>query len=204
LAVVKQDLFIHFKSDILSVSDPDPVSIQLHELHFVPFITRDAIQRRVRALGDILHERLATGDPTFVVMLKGAFVFAADLVRASRLGGEVCFVRTSSYRGTESGGTIRVLLEPEEELIRDRDVVLIEDIVDSGLTMQAFLPLLHELGPRSLTLVTLLHKPEAQRVPVTVDLVGFTIPPKFVVGYGLDYDGLGRQLPAIYQLDQNY
>jgi hypoxanthine phosphoribosyltransferase len=179
-------------------------SIQLHELHFVPFIAPSAIAARVDELGRELHERLHDGRPSFVVMLKGAFIFAADLVRASRLGGEVCFVRTSSYSGTESSEQIRVLLPPEEELIRDRDVVLIEDIVDSGLTMQAFLPLLEELGPRSITLVTLLHKPDAQRVAVPIDLIGFSIPTKFVVGYGLDYDGLGRQLPAIYRLDESY
>jgi hypoxanthine phosphoribosyltransferase len=182
----------------------DPTTVRLHELHFTPYLSREDIARRVTEMGAALHEKLVDGRPSFVVMLKGAFVFAADLVRASGLGGEVCFVRTSSYRGTETEGRIRVLLPPEEDLIRDRDVVLIEDIVDSGLTMQAFLPLLEELGPRSVTLVTLLHKPEAQRVPVAIDLVGFTIPPKFVVGYGLDYDGLGRQLPAIYQLDESY
>ena len=118
--------------------------------------------------------------------------------------GRFVFVRTSSYTGTESVGRVKLLLPPEEDLVRDKDVVLIEDIVDSGLTMQAFLPVLEALNPRSITLVTLLHKPDAQRVPVRIDLVGFTIPTKFVVGYGLDYDGLGRQLPAIYQLAEDY
>ena len=186
------------------MSSPYPDRIRLHEHTFRPFLGEQEIQARVEALGRELHDRLAGGAPSFVVMLKGAFVFAADLVRASGLGGEVCFVRTRSYSGTESGGQVRLLLPPEEELIRDKDVVLIEDIVDSGLTMQAFLPILEALGPRSVTLVTLLHKPDAQRVPVKIDLIGFTIPTKFVVGYGLDYDGLGRQLPAIYQLAEDY
>ena len=183
---------------------PDSDRIRLHEHAFRPFLGEQEIQSRVADLGRELYDRLADGDPSFVVMLKGAFVFAADLVRASGLGGEVCFVRTSSYAGTESAGKVKLLLPPEEELVRDKDVVLIEDIVDSGLTMQAFLPVLEALGPRSITLVTLLHKPDAQRVPVRIDLVGFTIPTKFVVGYGLDYDGLGRQLPAIYQLAEDY
>ncbi|CAH1001518.1 Hypoxanthine phosphoribosyltransferase [Neolewinella maritima] len=183
---------------------PLPARIQLHEHTFQPFIGEQEIQQRVEAMGQELYDRLSGGAPSFVVMLKGAFVFAADLVRASRLGGEVCFVRTSSYTGTESGGQVKLLLPPEEELVRDKDVVLIEDIVDSGLTMQAFLPVLRELQPRSITLVTLLHKPDAQRVPVDIDLIGFSIPTKFVVGYGLDYDGLGRQLPAIYQLAEDY
>ena len=182
----------------------NPDHIQLHELRFRPYLNASEIQERVTQLGQELRKRLGDGHPSYLVMLKGAFVFAADLVRATGLNGEVCFVRTSSYHGTESGGTVRMHLAPEPELVKDRDVVLIEDIVDSGLTMQAFLPELEKLGPKSITLVTLLHKPEAQQVPVKVDLVGFTIPPKFVVGYGLDYDGLGRQLPAIYQLDESY
>lgn len=181
-----------------------PDHIQLHELRFRPFLEAGEIQQRVTQLGQELHHRLSGGKPTYLVMLKGAFVFAADLMRATRLNGEVCFVRTSSYHGTESGGRVRMHLAPEPELVKGRDVVLIEDIVDSGLTMQAFLPELEKLAPESITLVTLLHKPEAQQVPVKIDLVGFTIPPKFVVGYGLDYDGLGRQLPAIYQLDESY
>ncbi len=186
----------------MDFSSPD--RIRLHELSFRPFLGQDEIQSRVIELGAQLHERLAEGQPSFLVMLKGAFVFAADLVRASGLGGEVGFVRTSSYSGTESGGAIKLLLPPEEELVRDKDVVLIEDIIDSGLTMQSFLPVLEAMHPRSVTLVTLLHKPEAQRVAVPIDLVGFTIPVKFVVGYGLDFDGLGRHLPAIYQLDETY
>ena len=186
----------------MDFSSPD--RIQLHELYFRPFLGQEEIQSRVAELGAELYARLADGRPSFLVMLKGAFVFAADLVRASKLEGEVGFVRTSSYAGTESEGEVKLLLPPEEALVHDRDVVLIEDIIDSGLTMQAFLPVLRAMRPRSITLVTLLHKPEAQRVAVPVDLTGFKIPAKFVVGYGLDYDGLGRHLPAIYQLDETY
>ncbi len=182
----------------------DPGHVQLHELTFRPFLTTEEIQERVTQLGQELGYRLAGSQPTFLVMLRGAFIFAADLIRASRLNGEIDFVRTSSYHGTESEGKIRIHLAPKPELVTGKDVVLVEDIVDSGYTMQAFLPVLRELEPKSITLVTLLHKPEAQQVPVDIDLVGFVIPPKFVVGYGLDYDGLGRQLPAIYQLVEDY
>lgn len=181
-----------------------PDHVQLHELTFKPFLSAELIDERVRELGQELGFRLTNGQPTFLVMLKGAFVFAADLIRASRLNGEIGFVRTQSYHGTESTGDVRLHLAPEPELVTDRDVVLIEDIVDSGYTMQAFLPKLRELNPKSITLVTLLHKPEAQQVEVPIDLAGFVIEPKFVVGYGLDYDGLGRQLPAIYQLAEEY
>ncbi len=178
--------------------------IELYGRPFAPYLSEKIIGERVQQLGQELHHRLSTGVPTFVVMLKGAFVFAADLIRASRLNGEVCMVRTSSYHGTETEGKVRMHLAPEPELITGRDIILIEDIVDSGLTMQAFLPELERLSPRSITLVTLLHKPEAARVNIKPDLVGFVIPPKFVVGYGLDYDGLGRQLPAIYQLAEEF
>lgn len=178
--------------------------IELYGRPFSPYLSEEKIAERVQELGRVLSDQLRNGNPTFVVMLKGAFIFAADLIRASRLNGEVCMVRTSSYHGTESDGKVRLHLAPEPELITDRDVILIEDIVDSGLTMQAFLPELERHGPKSITLVTLLHKPEAARVPIKPDLVGFVIPPKFVVGYGLDYDGLGRQLPAIYQLAEEY
>ncbi|THH40624.1 hypoxanthine phosphoribosyltransferase [Neolewinella litorea] len=186
------------------MSAPLTDRIRLHEHYFRPFLSREQLEVRVKELGMALHDQLAGANPCFVVMLKGAFVFAADLVRASRLEGEVCFVRTSSYSGTNTVGEVKLLIPPEAELVRGKDIVLIEDIIDSGYTMKAFLPILQQLEPRSITLVTLLHKPDAQRVEVPIDLIGFTIPTKFVVGYGLDYDGLGRNLPAIYQLDESY
>jgi len=182
----------------------NPDRVRLHELEFEPLLTTEDIQGRVAELGQELLQRLGQGQPSFLVMLRGAFIFAADLIRASQLNGEIGFVRTSSYHGTETEGKVRMHLPRDPALVTGRDVILIEDIVDSGLTMQAFLPELERLNPNSITLVTLLHKPEAQRVPVAIDLVGFVIPPKFVVGYGLDYDGLGRQLPAIYQLAEEY
>lgn len=178
---------------------PDTV-IQLHQLRFHSYLSATDIQERVRQIGAELAEQLRGETPLYLVMLKGAFVFASDLIRATGLNGEVDFVRTSSYVGTVSSRRIKLLLPPDPELVRDRHVILIEDIVDSGYTMQHFLPELRKLRPASVTLVTLLHKPEATKVPVEIDYVGFSIPDKFVVGYGLDYNGLGRQLPAIYQL----
>ena len=181
-----------------------PEIVRLHEHTFRPYLTPEQISARVAELGEELGKRFEGRSVTFVVMLRGAFIFAADLIRASGLGGEVSFVRTSSYHGSETTGKVKLILPPEPPLIRNREVILIEDIVDSGFTMQAFLPELEKLSARSITLVTLLHKPEAQQVDVPVDLIGFTIPTKFVVGYGLDYDGLGRSLPGIYQLDESY
>lgn len=178
--------------------------IQLHELPFRPFLTETMIDERVVELGNELADKLEGGNPSFIVMLRGAFIFAADLIRATKMDGEISFVRTSSYKGTESDGKVRMHLAPEASAVTGKDVVLIEDIVDSGLTMQAFLPELEKLNPNSITLVTLLHKPEAQRVEVDIDLAGFVIPPKFVVGYGLDYDGRGRHLAGIWQLAEDF
>ncbi|MEM9836521.1 MAG: hypoxanthine phosphoribosyltransferase [Bacteroidota bacterium] len=179
-------------------------SVQLHELHFEPFLTAEQIQQRVTEIGLTLRQELTTAKPVYLIMLKGAFVFAADLIRAINIPAEVDFVRTSSYVGTTSSREVKLLLPPTPALVKDHDVVLIEDIIDSGYTMQAFLPQLHAMGPRSIRLVTLLHKPTAQKVPVAIDQVGFVIPNKFVVGYGLDYNGLGRQLSGIYQLSEEY
>lgn len=174
--------------------------IQLHQLRFHTYLSAAEIQARVAEIGQALHDQLAGQRPVFLVMLKGAFIFAADLIRAAKLNAEVDFVRTSSYEGTVSTREIKLLLPPDAALVSNRHVVLVEDIVDSGYTMQSFLPKLEALSPASVTLVSLLHKPEATKIPVKIDHVGFVIPDKFVVGYGLDYDGLGRQLPAIYQL----
>lgn len=174
--------------------------IQLHQLRFHTYISAAEIKAKVTEIGQRLNEQLSGERPVFLVMLKGAFIFAADLIRATALEAEVDFVRTSSYLGTKSTREVKLLLPPDAELVKGRHIVLVEDIVDSGYTMQAFLPKLQALSPASVTLVTLLHKPEATKVAVDIDYIGFSIPNKFVVGYGLDYDGLGRQLPAIYQL----
>jgi hypoxanthine phosphoribosyltransferase len=184
--------------------DSSKESIQVNELTFEPYLTEAMIQERVNELGQLLREQIGDAQPVFLVMLKGAFVFAADLIRASGLGGEIDFVRTSSYVGTVSSREIRLLLPPTPALVKDRDVILVEDIVDSGYTMQTFLPILEKLGPKSVTLVSLLHKPDAQKVPVPINYVGFSIANKFVVGYGLDYNGQGRQLRGIYRLSEEF
>ncbi|MEM8582733.1 MAG: hypoxanthine phosphoribosyltransferase [Bacteroidota bacterium] len=181
----------------------NPKLVQLHRLRFHEYIAASIIAERVKEMGKDLRLHLSGEPLVYLVMLKGAFVFAADLIRACGLPGEVDFVRTQSYRGTKSKQSVDILIAPDPELIAGRAVVLVEDIIDSGLTMQAFLPKIEALDPRSVTVVTLLHKPDVQKTELPIDHVGFTIPDKFVVGYGLDYDGLGRELPSIYQvLDQ--
>ncbi|MEL6669416.1 MAG: hypoxanthine phosphoribosyltransferase, partial [Bacteroidota bacterium] len=181
----------------------NPRLIQLHQLRFHEYISSTAIAERIAEMGQSLHQKLRGENVVYLIMLKGAFVFAADLIRACGLAGEVDFVRTKSYQGISSSQAVEILISPDPSLVTGRAVVLVEDIIDSGLTMEAFLPKIRALNPKSITIVSLLHKPEAQKTDVAIDLVGFTIPDKFVVGYGLDYDGLGRELPGIYQvLDQ--
>lgn len=179
-----------------------PNDIQIHDLQFQPFLSTQQIQERVAELGAQLSLEYGDKKPVFLVMLKGAVVFATDLVRAFQQPAEVSFVRTQSYVGTQSTHEVKVLLGPTPEEVFNRHIIIVEDIVDSGQTMHRFLPILEAQQPKSISLATLLFKPDMLKKEVKIDYIGFSIPPKFVVGYGLDYDGLGRNLPAIYQLKE--
>lgn len=174
-------------------------TIQLHELRFEPLYSETTVSDRVRALGESLTETYAGKCPVFLVVLNGAFVFAADLVRAVKTDCEVQFVKLRSYSGIASTGHVQVDLAPVESLA-DRHVVVVEDIVDSGETLFRFLPLVRAQNPASLAVCTLLSKPEALVHELTLDYSGFDIPNDFVAGYGLDYNGLGRNLPGIWRL----
>lgn len=176
--------------------------IQLHDLSFVPFISQEQLQERISEISQALNKKYKDEKPVFLVMLKGAFVFAADIVRQFDGDAEVSFVRTQSYAGTKTTHVVKVIMGPVPTEVEGRHIIIIEDIVDSGNTMERFIPTLEEQNPKSISLVTLLFKPEMLEKDVKIDYVGFEIPPKFVVGYGLDYDGLGRNLPDIYQLEK--
>lgn len=177
--------------------------LQLQDKAFAPFLSEAVIQARVAELGQLLCNSHAGTCPVFLVMLKGAAMFAADLIRHFSGPAEVSYVRTQSYQGTESTRQVRLLLEPNPEEVFNRDIILIEDIVDTGHTLHCFLPLLQSQQPKSITLVTLLFKPDVlEKKTFRLDHVGFSIPPKFVVGYGLDCNGLGRNLRSIYALQE--
>lgn len=126
-------------------------------------------------------------------------MFAADLFKHLTIEAEICFIKLASYKGMRSSGNVITAIGLDHDLF-DREVVIIEDIVDTGKTLHEFLPQLHHQQPKSFKIVSLLHKSSATVFPIKVDYVGFDIPDKFVVGYGLDYDGLGRNLGEIYQL----
>ncbi|MBK8558062.1 MAG: hypoxanthine phosphoribosyltransferase [Lewinellaceae bacterium] len=173
--------------------------IQLHDLRFVPLISETDIQARVGELGKILTEQYAGKNPLFISILSGAFVFAADLMRAFDSDCEVGFVKLSSYSGTRSSGDVQTVMGLEKNL-KDRHIIIVEDIVDTGRTLHFFINHLRAMEPASICTVTFLRKPDAMEFPVEVDHVGFDIDNRFVVGYGLDYDDLGRNLPGLYQL----
>jgi hypoxanthine phosphoribosyltransferase len=164
----------------------------------VPLITEEAIQDRVRALGQELTDRYRGKNPLFISILSGAFVFASDLIRAFDSHCEIGFVKLASYSGTRSSGDVQTVMGLDKDL-KDRHLVVVEDIVDTGRTLHFFLEHLRAQSPASVSVVTFLRKPDAALFPVPVDQVGFDIEDKFVVGYGLDYDGLGRNLSGIWQ-----
>lgn len=175
-------------------------SIQIHDQIFSELLDEQTIQNRVRALGAQIGQDYADRKPHFLVVLNGAFVFAADLCRACPLDIPLSFVRLSSYQGLESSGALETKLGLETNELKGKDVIVVEDIVDTGNTLSKFLPKLQLLEPASLAIASCLVKPTVLQDKVKVDYLGFEIPPHFVVGYGLDYDELGRTLPAIYQL----
>ncbi len=173
--------------------------IKLHDKEFDTYLSEKDIQEKIRLIADQLNKDYEGKKPLFIAILNGAFMFAADLFKYVTIDAEICFIKLASYRGMKSSGNVITAIGLDQDLY-DRDVIIVEDIVDTGKTLSEFLPKLDHQQPRSLKIAALLHKPEATQFPLTIDYIGFSIPNKFVVGYGLDYDGLGRNLKEIYQL----
>ncbi len=169
--------------------------------NFKLFISQTSIQQRIAELSQTLIADYKDKKPLFVTVLNGAFIFAADLIRQIDIESEITFVKFTSYESTQSTGKVDQIIGFDNDIFQ-RHVVLIEDIVDTGLTMTEIMHELKRFRPLSLEVVTLLMKPEALQKPLTIKYVGFEIENKFVVGYGLDYDGFGRNLPDIYILDE--
>ena len=167
-----------------------------------PMISSNRIRRRVRDLGRQISELYADIDTplVMVVILKGATVFAADLLRSLKIPAELEFVRASSYHGgTTSSGRLQLAHMVDGPLV-GRHVLLVEDIVDSGLTVNVIAKRIKRMGPASLRIAALLDRPARRVTEVEIDFCGFVIPDRFVIGYGLDYAGLYRELPDIYSL----
>ncbi len=183
-----------------STSHSDP-TIRIRDLSFQPLFSENEVQQRVRDLGAALSISHAGFSPLFISILSGAFVFASDLIRAFDGDCEVGFVKLKSYEGTRSSGDVQTVMGLEKDL-SGRHLIVVEDIVDTGRTLHFFLDYLQQQHPASITTVAFLRKPEAAQFEVPVEHVGFDIEDKFVVGYGLDYDGLGRNIPGVYQLKE--
>jgi hypoxanthine phosphoribosyltransferase len=171
----------------------------INDKTFVPFIAADTIQQRISELAGQINQQYAGKTPLIVVVLNGAFLFAADLMKRLTVSCEVTFIRVASYTGTGSTGQLKEILGLKES-IEGRDLIVIEDIVDTGLTICDVCDQLNAKNPASLAIATLLFKPKALKKPVDLQFVGFEIENKFVLGYGLDYDGLGRNTDEILVL----
>lgn len=175
--------------------------IRVHDKTFSTYLPEEVIQQKVKELAAGISKDYEGKRPLFIAILNGSFMFASDLFKHLTIDAEICFIKLASYRGTRSTGQVITAIGLDHDLY-NRHVIVIEDIVDTGKTLNEFLPQLHHQHPASFKIVALLQKPEAIQFPLTVDYIGFSIPNKFVVGYGLDYDGLGRNLKEIYQLSE--
>lgn len=181
---------------------PKSSSVQLGDLHFTPFITAERIAQRVKELGQQITKDYQGRRPLIITILNGSFIFSSDLVRAMEIDCEVQFMKVSSYEGTQSTGKLKSVFDTLPAL-EGQDVILIEDIVDQGHTIDYLIQTLTEKNPASIKIASLLLKPEAYKYTHPIDYLGFEIPNDFVVGYGLDYNQMGRNLPAIYTLQKS-
>jgi hypoxanthine phosphoribosyltransferase len=173
--------------------------IRIHDLQFELFLSREEIQARLVELGAKISSDFQGEDVVLLGVLNGSFVFMADLAREIDLQLTCEFLKIASYTGTESTGEVKSILGFSRDLT-GKSVLIVEDIVDTGISMKYLVSELSKHNPKRLAIATLLFKREAFRFNYPLDYVGFEIPNKFVVGYGLDYDGLGRNLPELYQL----
>ena len=173
--------------------------IKVHDKTFETYLPEDKIQKRVQELAAAINRDYAGKRPMFIAILNGSFMFASDLFKHLTIEAELCFIKLASYKGLKSSGNVVTSIGLEDDIF-NKEIVIVEDIVDTGKTLHNFLPKLEHQQPKSLKIATLLHKSEATEYPLQLDYIGFDIPNKFVVGYGLDYDGLGRNLKEIYQL----
>jgi len=172
---------------------------QVLDKQFTAYLEKETIQIEVERIASELNADYADKNPLFIAILNGSFMFASDLFKLIKVPAEICFIKLASYKGTHSTGQVITAIGLDRDIF-ERDVVIIEDIVDTGKTLTAFLPQLEHQQPRSMKICSLLHKKAATTYPVQIDYLGFEIPDLFVVGYGLDYNGFGRNLNKIMQL----
>jgi hypoxanthine phosphoribosyltransferase len=176
-------------------------SILVKDRYFIPFISSGEIQSKIDILSEKVSGKVRGKNPLFIVVLNGAFIFASDLVRRFDFPLEIAFIRVASYSGTSSSGKVKKIIGLNMD-ITGRSVVIVEDIIDTGTTMEHLIKMFDEMGAAEVRIATLLFKPAAFTRDYKIDFVGMEIPNDFIVGYGLDYDGYGRNYPDIYKIKE--
>ncbi len=174
-------------------------TVKLHDKYFIPFIDSKQIARTVKKMANQIENDLKGEQPIFIGILNGSFMFIADFVRQYKGNCEVSFVKLASYQGTSSTGKIKELVGLQEDL-KGKTVVILEDIIDTGNTLKEIFQIFKDKEVKTLKIATLFFKPEVFKKDLKIDYIGLPIANKFIVGYGLDYNGLGRNLTDIYQL----
>ncbi|GAB3423085.1 hypoxanthine phosphoribosyltransferase [Niabella aquatica] len=174
-------------------------TIKVHDKTFTIYLNEAQLQNRIKELAALINRDYEGRQVVFIAILNGSFMFAADIFKYLTVDSKISFIKLASYKGLNSSGSVTTAIGLDTDL-HGKNVVILEDIIDTGKTLHYFLPQLQHQQPASLKIVTLLHKAEMTTYKVPIDYTGFVIPNKFVVGYGLDYDGLGRNYKEIYQL----
>ena len=174
---------------------------QILDKSFKPYLTQSTIREAIERIANQINQDYKDENPLFIAILNGSFIFASDLFKKIHIPAEISLKKLASYQGTKSTGNVITAIGLETELY-NRNVIVLEDIIDTGKTLHTFLPHLEHQQPKSLKVCTLLHKKEATKYPISIDYLGFEIPDLFVVGYGLDYNGYGRNLDQIMQIDE--
>jgi hypoxanthine phosphoribosyltransferase len=173
--------------------------VQVRELVFENFISRENIDQAVQKVADQINRDYAGKEPLLLAVLNGAFMFASDLMKKITIPCEITFVKFSSYVGVSTTEEVKELIGVDKG-VTGRDVIIVEDIIDTGITLEKILEEVGKLGPSSMKIAAFCFKPEAFRKSYPIDYLGLEIPNNFIVGYGLDYNGFGRNLPDIYTL----
>jgi len=173
--------------------------IKIHDKVFIPYITFEEIEHAIKRMANTIYEQHKDDVPVFVGVLNGVVMFMSDFLKQYPGQCEISFLKLASYEGTQSTGEVKIQMDIPMDLT-GRHVIIMEDIVDTGSTLEELYRILSTKKAKSIKIATLLYKPDAYKKDLNIDLIALTIPDKFVVGYGLDYDGLGRNLPDIYQI----
>jgi len=173
--------------------------IKIKDKYFELYINRSQIQKEIAQIAEKLNKNMEGKNPLFIVVLNGSFMFASDLLKQLTFNCEISFIKLASYQGTTSTETINTLIGLTEN-IKNRNIVIIEDIIDTGYTIQGILSELNKKEPAQITVCTLFFKPDAYKINQNIDYIGIEIPNDFVVGYGMDYNGYGRQFPDLYKI----